>query len=179
VAVEAEPTHFEWLRLHTLDNGVVPSSAAGTCTLVNAAVSGHGGDDAFYVGRSASWYGQALVRPENIGADADVQPVATVTLTSLLEPLERVDLIDIDIQGAELEVVTEAAPLLGRVRRIYVETHSDEIDAQLPDVFEGAEGEWTLTAAAPLGARMMTPLHEALFNEGGAQLWINRVSVPT
>ena len=177
VAVEAEPTHFEWLRLHTLDNGVLPSSEAGTCALVNAAVSGGGGgEEAFYVGRSASWYGQALVRPENTGADAAVQAVATVTLSSLLQPLERVDVIDVDIQGAELEVLREAAAVLGRVRRIYVETHSDKIDDELPEVFDRAEGEWSLAAVAPLGARMTTPLHEALFDAGGAQLWINLAS---
>jgi FkbM family methyltransferase len=40
--------------------------------------------------------------------------VQTVTLSELLEPLGNVDLIDIDIQGAELEVLAEAAPSLGR-----------------------------------------------------------------
>jgi hypothetical protein len=94
-------------------------------------------------------------------------------LSSLLEPLDCVDLIDLDIQGAELEVLTEAAPSLGRVRRVYVETHSMAIDEELPNVFEHGEGHWSLIAAAPLGARRMTPLGEAVFTGGGAQLWAN------
>jgi FkbM family methyltransferase len=173
VAVEAEPTHFEWLTLHTLDNEVRPQSSAGTCQLVNAAVSSLPGEEPFYIGNSAAWYGQALLRPENVGADASAQPVATVTLSSLLKRLERVDLIDLDVQGAELEVLSEAASSLGHVRRIYVETHSEAIDQELPNVFEHAAGQWSLTAAAPLGARLITPLHEATFDEGGVQLWIN------
>jgi FkbM family methyltransferase len=173
VAVEAEPTHFEWLRLHTSDNNLGLGSSAGTCKLVNAAVSRQLGEDSFYVGNAAGWYGQALLRPENVGADAPTEPVPTVTLSSLIDPLDRVDLIDVDIQGAELEVLTEAAASLGRVRRVYVETHSEAIDEALPAIFERAEGQWSLTAAAPLGARLVTPLNDASFDEGGAQLWIN------
>jgi FkbM family methyltransferase len=173
VAVEAEPTHFAWLRQHTSDNDVGLRPSTGTCKLVKAAVSRHPGEDSFYVGNAAGWYGQALLRPENVGADAPAQAVATVTLSSLVDPLDRVDLIDVDIQGAELEVLTEAASWLGRVRRVYVETHSKTIDEDLPRVFERAEGRWSLAAAAPLGARLVTPLNDASFDEGGAQLWIN------
>jgi FkbM family methyltransferase len=174
VGVEAEPTHFEWLTMHTADNRVKPGSAAGTCELINAAISGNAGEDQFYFGDPAAWYGQALVRPENRGASALVRQVETVTLSSLVEPLDSVDLIDMDVQGAELEVLREAAPLFGRVRRIYVETHSTAIDEALASVFEYAEGDWSLIVSAPLGARRRTPLGEALFTAGGAQLWANR-----
>jgi FkbM family methyltransferase len=173
VAVEAEPTHFDWLRLHLEDNGFGNSSSRGTCHLVNAAVSGQAGEEDFYVGDAAAWYGQALVRSENVGAAAAVEPVNTVRLSDLLQPLDRVDLIDMDIQGAELEVLTEAAASLKRVRRIHVETHSAAIDERLPRVFREAAGEWCLIAAAPLGARQATPLGEADFGAGGVQLWHN------
>ena len=173
VAVEAEPTHFRWLEQHTADNDIKPRSAAGSCELINAAVSGQNGREDFYVGDSAAWYGQALVRPENVGATASVLPVRTVSLSDLLVPFDQVDLIDLDIQGVELEVLAEAAASLQRVRRIYVETHSGTIDEQLPRVFEEAPGEWSLLAAAPLGSRQPTPLGEARFDQGGAQLWRN------
>ena len=174
VAVEAEPTHFGWLTMHTVDNDVKPRSSAGTCQLINAAVSDNPGKEPFYFGDPAAWYGQALVRPDNHGADALVRPVETVTLSSLLEPLDSVDLIDLDIQGAELQVLTEAASSLGRVRRIYVETHSEAIDEKLGGVFESAEGHWSLIVSAPLGAHRKTALGEAVFTGGGAQLWANR-----
>jgi FkbM family methyltransferase len=173
LAVEAEPTRFGWLELHLADNGVARSSAEGSCELVNAAVSRQVGYEDFYVGDSAAWYGQALVRPENAGAQAAIELVRTVTLGDLLGPLDHVDLIDLDIQGAELEVLREAAPALGHVRRVYVETHSHEIDDRLPHVFAEAAGAWSAVAIVPLGARRATPLGEASFDGGGMQLWLN------
>jgi FkbM family methyltransferase len=173
VAVEAEPTHFRWLKQHTRANGLRRWSRAGSCRLVEAAVSRAGGRDSFYVGDPRAWYGQALVRPENAGADAAVRRVRTVTLSELLRPLADVDLIDVDIQGAELEVLAEAAQSLGRVRRVHVETHTGLIDEQLPAVFERSAGEWTPEIAIPLGARHSTPLGEADFSGGGVQLWRN------
>jgi FkbM family methyltransferase len=174
VAVEAEPTHFEWLALHTADNEVLPRSSEGTCELINAAVSQNRGEEPFYFGDPAAWYGQALVRPENVGAEAPVQPVATVRLSEVLDKLDCVDLIDLDIQGAELEVLTESASLLGRVRRIYVETHSSAIDEGLVDLFERADGNWSQVVAVQLGAHRSTPLGDADFDHGGVQLWANR-----
>ncbi|KSW30065.1 FkbM family methyltransferase [Cellulomonas sp. B6] len=50
--------------------------------------------------------------------------VPTVTLSSVLADLEHVDLLKIDIEGAEVEVLHEAEHLLGRVDRVFVEYHS-------------------------------------------------------
>jgi FkbM family methyltransferase len=173
VAVEAEPTHYRWLEQHTRANGLRRWSRAGSCKLIRAAVSSHTGQDKFFFGNPEDWYGQVLVRPENEGADAPVTRVRTVTLSSLLQPLGCIDLIDLDIQGTELEVLTEAAHALGKVRRIHVETHSDQIDEQLPAVLEQAAGHWEQEIAIPLGTRCPTVLGEADFAEGGVQLWRN------
>jgi FkbM family methyltransferase len=173
IAVEAEPTHCRWMKQHARANGLRPWSRAGTCKLIRAAVSREAGRESFFFGNPREWYGQGLVRPENEGANAPVTQVRTVTVSSLLAPLDRVDLLDIDIQGAELEVLTEAASALGRVRRIHVETHSDEIDQGLPEVLRHAAGEWRQEIAIPLGARRATLLGEADFAGGGVQLWRN------
>lgn len=173
VAVEAEPTHYRWLKQHTRANALHRWSRAGTCKVLQAAVSRQPGRDRFFFGNPKDWYGQTLVRPENETADAPITEVRTVTLSSLLRRLDRVDLIDIDIQGAELEVLTEAAPSLGHVRRIHVETHFTEIDEQLPAVFRQAAGDWHQEVAIPLGAQCATPLGEADFSTGGVQLWRN------
>jgi FkbM family methyltransferase len=172
IAVEAEPTHYHWLKQHTRANGLRRWSRAGTCKLLQAAVSRETGREHFFFGNPLDWYGQALVRPENEGADAPVTEVRTVTLSSLLRPLKRVDLIDLDVQGVELEVLAEAATMLGPVRRIHVETHSHEIDEKLPDVIKHAAGSWQQEIAIPLGARRPTPLGEAYY-VGGVQLWRN------
>lgn len=173
IAIEPEPTHYRWLKQHVRNNGLRRWSSAGTCKLIQAAVSREGGHDRFFFGNPREWYGQALVRPENEGADAPITEVRTLTLSSLLPALDCVDLVDLDIQGAELEVLTEAAPALANVRRIHVETHSAEIDERLPQMLEGAAGNWRQEIAIPLGAQYTTPLGDAEFTEGGVQLWRN------
>jgi FkbM family methyltransferase len=175
IAVEAEPTHYRWMKKHTRTNDLSRWSRAGSCKLIEAAVSREAGRDNFFVGKPREWYGQALVRPENETAPEQVTQVRTVTLSSLLESLDRVDLIDLDIQGAELEVLTEASPALGRVRRIHVETHSAEIDEKLPRVLEHARGNWHQELAVPLGATLTTARGVADFSGGGVQLWRNDV----
>ncbi|MFZ1992599.1 MAG: FkbM family methyltransferase, partial [Solirubrobacteraceae bacterium] len=148
-------------------------SRAGSCKLIEAAVSREPGRESFFFGDARGWYGQALVRPENEGAPAPITQVRTITLSSLLAPLDRVDLIDLDIQGAEVEVLAEAAPALGHVRRVHVETHSVGIDEKLPDVFEQAAGNWRQELAFPLGATRTTERGVADFTGGGVQLWRN------
>ncbi len=174
IALEAEPTHYHWLKQHTRDNGLRRWSRDGNCNVMKVAVSARTGRERFFIGNPRDWYGQTLVRPENETADAPIAKVRTVTLSRLLRRLDRVDLIDIDIQGAELEVLTEAAPALGRVRRIHVETHFDEIDERLPGVFERAAGNWQQEIAIPLGAVRTTRLgDQADYSGGGVQLWRN------
>ena len=173
IAVEAEPTHYRWLKQHTRANGLRRWSRSGTCKLMQAAVSRESGRDSFFFGNPREWYGQTLVRPQNEGFDASVTEVRTITLSSLLQPLDHVDLIDMDIQEAELEVLTEAASALGRVGRVHVETHSDKIDEQLPAVLEQAAGNWEQEIAIPLGAQWTTRLGDADFSGGGVQLWRN------
>ena len=144
VAVEAEPTHAAWLRLHARDNNVRRISRAGSFKAIEAAVSGTGPSrQSFFGGNPREWYGQTLVRPENAGWDGPTIEVPTVHLSRLVAMRRLVDLLHLDIQGLGLEVLTEAMEALGGVRRIYVETHSAEIDAALPGLFERAAGGWT------------------------------------
>lgn len=165
-AVEAEPTHYQWLRQHTRDNQVRRRwSRHGTCRLIHAALSSANGHQPFYVGRPAEWYGQALVRPYNAGAPADTVQVPTIRLSELLT--RPVDLIDCDIQGAEEEVFREAAERLYLVSRVYVETHSVNIHSSLLSLF--AVLGWTLINSAELG----DTLNGVELSGGGFQYWLN------
>jgi FkbM family methyltransferase len=155
----------ETLRRHTHDNGLRRWSRRGSCRLVHAALSGRTGRESFYVGDPARWYGQALVRSYNAGADAETATVRTVTLSSLLRSLEDVDLVDVDVQGAELEILAEAVPWLDRVRRLYVETHSETVHRELAVLLAKAGLEPTVEI--PLGAERETPFGPASFDGGG------------
>jgi hypothetical protein len=57
-------------------------------------------------------------------------------LTEILAPLPRIDLVDMDIQGAELEVVSSTTRVLEEeVKRVHISTHLAAIEAALRDLF--------------------------------------------
>ena len=57
-------------------------------------------------------------------ADNDVAVVSALALKDILAPLDRVDLMDIDIQGDEATVLPDTMDMLARkVRRIHLGTH--------------------------------------------------------
>src|SRR5262249_46383337 len=62
VGVEAEPTHFQWMRQHFADNGLDPADHK----LIEGAASGRSGEGWFYFGKPDSWYGQSLIHDETL-----------------------------------------------------------------------------------------------------------------
>ena len=163
VGVEAEPQHYKWLLEHFSNNGVNPLEHS----LINAAVSDSEEDVWFMVGDPASWYGQRIanhyevwanrmgllskvkafvapsgrmrtVRGATGGSSYELARVKGITLIKLLEPFTIVDLIDLDIQGAELKVLSSAAAELAlKVKRVHIGTHSAEIESGLRKLFNG------------------------------------------
>ncbi len=113
---------------------------------MKAAVAADEGHVWFHVGEAADWYGQAIANapPDKapgtlarvgeslwrlIGKpeERSVRRVRAVTLESLLRDEQTVDLIDIDVQGAEADVLEPAAEVLDeKVRRIFVGTHYEK-----------------------------------------------------
>ncbi len=71
----------------------------------------------------------------------DYKFVSAMPLADILAPLPHVDLIDMDIQGAEDTVIPPAMEMLNRrVKRIHIGTHRADIHAGLWDLF--FEHEW-------------------------------------
>jgi FkbM family methyltransferase len=163
VAVEAEPTHFQWMVQHLADNSVDSKSVR----LVQAAVSGAGGTVGFHVGETPfgkpeNWYGQCIGGSQMVGA---------VDLNSLLEPLETVDLIDIDVQGAEFEVLDAASAVLDeKVKRVHIGTHSAEIEKGLHSLF--ARLGWRRIRSFPCASTVETVWGRLTFQDG-VQTWLN------
>jgi len=129
IGVEAEPTHFQWMMEHLAANGV----DLNCCQLIQAAVAASDGEIGFDVGdhprwgRIDDWYGQS------IGGSTLVK---SVSLNTLLEPLESVDLIDLDVQGAEYEILKAAAhQLQKKVKRVHIETHNRDVELGLRELF--------------------------------------------
>ena len=104
IAVEAEPTHFQWLREHFEINNI----DLARCKLVNAPVTGKEETVHFTVGHADEWYGQAVIpKGSSFGnwPEATVVTMTSTTIPALIADLRYVDLIDMDIQGAELPCV--------------------------------------------------------------------------
>ena len=64
---------------------------------------------------------------EGEDTDHDVAIVSAMALTDVLAPLDRVDLIDIDIQGDEAPVLPQTIGMMEcKVRRVHLGTHNME-----------------------------------------------------
>ena len=170
VAVEAEPTHFGWMREHLFDNGIDPAEHH----LVPGPVAATRGPVRFLVGNAATCYGQEIVRARRVRHDGlQVETMPAIPLEEILEPYSKVDLIDLDVQGAELDVLAPAIDLLdARAGRLQTGTHGPAIEQGLRRLFE-AHG-WQLRQEFPCGSKMFLPaLGRELDVEDGVQTWVN------
>jgi len=123
IAVEAEPTHFQWLVENLRDNGVKPED----CQLIHAAVTDRDGKVGFQVGDAANSYGQS------IGGSTEIE---AISLRTLLRPLEFVDLIDMDVQGAEFDILAVASEVLTqKVKSVHVGTHTEQLHGDILKFF--------------------------------------------
>jgi FkbM family methyltransferase len=166
IAVEPEPTHFRWLQQHIALNGL-----SQRATLIEAAVAAADGIEEFYVGAAAEWYGQMLTRlPGTAPPGTAVQEVRAVSLPTVLGDAEAVDLMTVDIQGAELEVLTTAVDSLDAVKRLSIGTHSPEAEAGLRQLFAGLG--WDNVHDYTRGVNQ-TPWGPIEFHDDGIQSWVN------
>jgi FkbM family methyltransferase len=175
------------MQQHFRDNAV----GADSLRLIKAAVAAEDGRVRFHVGDPSAWYGQAIdanqphpvppVSPlrqlralfqrrgrEDARAIIDVRAVA---LTSILDDLECVDLIDLDVQGSEAEVLEAAErALTEKVKRVHIGTHSAENEGRLRALFERLH--WEKVNDYPCGAKVGTPWGPIHFQDG-VQTWLS------
>jgi FkbM family methyltransferase len=185
VAVEAEPTHFRWMRTHFRDNDLAPRRH----WLIEAAVSDRLGWVPFLVGDPNAHYGQAIVTERAAtppsrwqrlrsrmvrAADTPQQKTVTVpaiTLDSILKKLESIDLIDADIQGSEAAVFEASADLVNRrVKAVHIGTHSDEQETRLRNLFTSLS--WEPQYEFACNKQQATPFGAIKFGDG-VQAWTN------
>lgn len=196
VAVEGEPRHYQWLQQHMVNNHIPPDA----CTLINGVVSDHRNDVLFYVGspsgdsnEAASWYGQAIIKgyeapDKSRSGDYEGQEVVTLKsgwksirtrshlLTDILPDTDRIDLIDLDVQGEELKVIAAAIETLDRrVVRLHIGTHAHDIEVGLRQLLR--QHGWTCKADYPCAQTNQTPWGPVQFVDG-VQSWVNPTRLP-
>ncbi len=169
VGVEADAGHFSWMTRHFAENGFDPSHYR----LIEAAVSGVSGACRFAIGDSQAWYGQSIVKDED--RTAETRTVRAVTIQDILQDASPLDYLHMDIQGAELEVLSSHPDLIDdRVRLINVGTHSAQIEAGLRKLFKGLK--WQTVYDVELGSSMLVRIggeERVVEFEDGAQIWRN------
>ena len=196
VAAEADPDHFRWMQQNLFDNGVPRER----CRLFPAPVSGPKRQVLFQSGDPGNWYGQSIVENERIEYLARhpraqrqensylrepglwdrwfgpknprrILAMQTITLAEVIEGLDIVDMIDMDIQGAEAEVIEHSAELLSqRVLRLHIGTHSTEVEKRIRATM--APRGWILEQDYTCLGLRDTPFGPVAFGDG-VQSWRN------
>jgi FkbM family methyltransferase len=77
-----------------------------------------------------------IVRDFGLGLSGEVKFVSAVRLRDILAPLDRVDLLEVDIQRSEAEIFPSAMELVNRkVRRLHIGTHGSDVHNMLRALF--------------------------------------------
>ena len=92
-------------------------------------------------------------------------------LTDILPTKNRIDLIDLDVQGEELKIISEAIKSLDqRVARLHIGTHAHDIEKGLRNLL--TRHGWECKADYPCAQTNQTPWGPVEFVDG-VQSWIN------
>jgi FkbM family methyltransferase len=171
IAVEAEPDHFVMMKQHFADNDLDWREHR----LIEAAISAQAGSVHFTVGAADRWWGQAILPSADYGfgdiEGVTVRSVPAITPGDILETVALVDLMDIDIQGAEADVIESGLPeLTAKVRRLHIGTHKTDIEERIRVALAAAG--WRRVWDFPCNTRTRTPYGHVTFQDG-VQAWFN------
>ena len=96
---------------------------------------------------------------------AELRFVSSITLKQLLAPLDFVDYLEVDIQGAEIIILPPALDMLRRkVRFIHVGTHGDDVHQRLLQIFE--QDGWEIIFSYGCMQTHQTPMGPFQANDG-------------
>jgi len=174
IAVEADPGHFAELGPYLKEHGI----SLEKCTLINAPIAGVRRSVKFQSGDTKNWYGQAIISDDYarhlmtdltqiwdrwFGRRRKVLTLNTITLAEILNGVEKVNLIDMDIQGTEADVIEYGLELLRKkVLAVHIGTHSTEIEERIRKAMTPWNKRWDFGC---LGERD-TPAGRIVFEDG-------------
>ena len=148
--MEADQESLRFARLALADNGINEDEF----TLTHG-IAGRAGSVALFpsVGAEGGGGGVALFDPTTDQLRAvdsgEYVRVPVVDIGVLIQDEKKLDFMHVDIQGAELDVLTEQFDLLCRkVRYVFVGTHSKQIEGGLFELFTNG-GNWKLEVERP------------------------------
>lgn len=121
IAVEPVTENFDLLRSNCQRNGVTPS-------LFNRCIGPASGKGKLYRDRSSYQY--SMHEPVSGGSGSPSLEVETMTMDAITAEcaLRQIDILKVDIEGAESALFAECASWISRVRLIIIEIHPTLVD---------------------------------------------------
>lgn len=172
VGVEADPGKLAFLDAHMRDNGLDPARH----TLLEAVVAARDGWARFPVQRDPSQdWGAAAIEGTATAVDPSrsgdhLVEVKAISLATLLDRFERVDLVHCDIQGDEVRTLDAGFDTLqSKVRRIVIGTHGRDLEEELFRLLAG--GGWRLEGEK--ACRRAQEGRRIGLVQDGVQVWAN------
>ena len=182
--VEANATRFRWMQDHFRDNDIDPAehlllnAAVATSSEYSLFTNTANPEDEFgagvYVNPELEKFfpdnvlGVTLRTPDN--QVVNIRKVETVKLDDIIGD-RVIDFMDVDIQGAELAVISANVELIAKnVKRLHIGTHGPEIERQLCSVL--ANNGFFLKQFYLFSQENNTPYGSFRFIDG-IQSWMN------
>ena len=109
-------------------------------------------------------------KPVRVATVKPMEKVRCFSIEALLKPYERVDVVHVDIQGAEYEVIAHAREVLKRkVRRLVIGTHGRSIEERLMGELAGKS--WVLESEE--ASLFEQRAGNVYLHRDGCQVWRN------
>lgn len=179
IGVEGDFNHYTWMREHFHNNCIDPDKHA----LHHACASTKPSTVAFFQSDDPRGdYGQRIYfefgqfKEDERGGVIEksgkkMQKIRALSLAELTEGVNQVDLVHMDIQGAEYGVLKAGIDALNKkVARVIIGAHSEEIERQLRELLK-AEG-WVNRYDFGRRSKVDTEWGSIEFRDG-CQAWVN------
>jgi FkbM family methyltransferase len=164
IGVEASNRHIEFARAHFIDNGYDPNEHR----LIPGAVTATDGVVEFPdISDNPADYGAGLNAQHS---RAKTVPVQGLSLPTIFDEVQRIDLLHLDIQGSEPEIISSSVDFLtAHVRWMVIGTHSRSGELHLLELL--LKHGWSLIEEVPC---RMHP-HDGMIRllTDGIQVWRN------
>jgi FkbM family methyltransferase len=149
--VEADQHHLQFARSALGDNSLLAKEF-----VLMQGIAGKSNSVALFpaIESGINWGGTAVFNPDrkqlkDAVASGKYVQMPVVDIEALVKEEVKLDFMHVDIQGAELQLLTELLDMLCRkVRYVFIGTHSKQIEAGLFDLFLGTGG-WKLEMERP------------------------------
>jgi FkbM family methyltransferase len=173
IGVEAERSHFEWIKYVFRDNDIDPALHQlwyGAAADRDGDILLSGPDPPEKV------WGHRIVRPHELPSweslpGYKITTVPGFKLATILAAAEHVDLMDVDIQGVEHDIITPAIEMLNaKVGAVHIGTHSTEAEKSLRKAFR--KNGWLNAFSHPHHSEVNTDFGRVYFTDG-VQTWVN------